>query len=112
MPDGGGVFFLEEFGIRGAAAFTDFLSDGSEELLCPLEYGIAAGIFWSGFSQQGVESFGGASKRCARRSSERLPYSNGRRPAIASKKSTPKALQKNVRSSRTTVLRRIPTAKA
>ena len=60
MPDGGGVFFLEEFGIRGAAAFTDFLSDGSEELLRSLEYGIAAGIFWTSFAQQGVESFGGA----------------------------------------------------
>ena len=47
MPDGGGVFFLEEFGIRGAAAFADFLSDGSEEFLCSLEYGIAAGIFWT-----------------------------------------------------------------
>ena len=51
MPDGGGVFFLEEFGIRGAAAFADFLSDGSEEFLCSLEYGIAAGIFSSSFVQ-------------------------------------------------------------
>ena len=58
MPDGGGVFFLEEFGIRGAAAFTDFLSDGGEELLCPLEYGIAAGISRTGIAQQGFESFG------------------------------------------------------
>ena len=62
MPDGGGAFFLEEFGVRGAAAFTDFLSDGGEELLRSLEYGIAAGIFWSGFVQQGVESFGSAIK--------------------------------------------------
>jgi hypothetical protein len=60
MPDGSGVFFLKELGIRGAAAFADFLSDGGEELLCSLEHGIAAGIFWSGFAQQGVESFGGA----------------------------------------------------
>ena len=58
MPHGGGVFFLEEFGIRGAAAFTDFLLDGGEELLCPLEYGIAAGISQTGFAQQGFESFG------------------------------------------------------
>jgi hypothetical protein len=27
MPHGSGVFFLEEFGIRGAATFTVFLSD-------------------------------------------------------------------------------------
>ncbi len=27
MPHGSGVFFLEEFGIRGATAFTDFLLD-------------------------------------------------------------------------------------
>jgi len=60
MPHGGGVFFLEEFRIRGAAAFTNFLSDGSEELLRSLEYGIAAGIFRSGFAQQGVEIFGSA----------------------------------------------------
>ena len=52
MPHGSGVFFLEEFGIRGAAAFTDFLVDGCEELLCPLEYGIAADIFWTGFAQK------------------------------------------------------------
>ena len=58
MPHGSGIFFLEEFGIRGAAAFTDFLLDGCEELLCPLEYGIAAGITRTGFAQQGFESFG------------------------------------------------------
>ncbi len=44
MPHGSGIFFLEEFGIRGAAAFTDFLPDGIEELLRSLEYGMAAGI--------------------------------------------------------------------
>jgi hypothetical protein len=27
LPNGGGVFFLEEFRIRGTAAFTDFLLD-------------------------------------------------------------------------------------
>jgi hypothetical protein len=58
MPHGSGVFFLEEFGIRGAAAFTDFLLDRGEELLCPLEYGIAAGVALTGFAQQGFESFG------------------------------------------------------
>ena len=58
MPHGGGVFFLEEFGIRGATAFTDFLLDGGEELLCPLEYGIAAGVSRTGIAQQGFESFG------------------------------------------------------
>jgi hypothetical protein len=52
------VFFPEEIGIRGAAAFADFLSDRCEELLCPLEYGIAAGITQTGFAQQGFESFG------------------------------------------------------
>jgi hypothetical protein len=52
------VFFLEEIGIRGAAALADFLSDRCEELLCPLEYGIAAGITRTGFAQQGFESFG------------------------------------------------------
>jgi hypothetical protein len=36
VPHSSGVFFLEEFGIRGAAAFTVFFSDGCEELLCPL----------------------------------------------------------------------------
>ena len=51
MPHGSGIFFLEEFGIRGAAAFTDFLSDGGEELLCPLEYGIAAGVPRTGIAQ-------------------------------------------------------------
>jgi hypothetical protein len=40
MPHGSGVFFLEEFGIRGAAAFTDFFLDGGEELLCLLKDGI------------------------------------------------------------------------
>ena len=59
MPHGGGVFFLEEFGIRGAAAFTDFLLDRGEELLSPLEYGVAAGISRTGIAQQGLESFGG-----------------------------------------------------
>ena len=58
MPDGGGVFFLEEFGIRGAAAFTDFLLDRGEELRCPLEYGIAGGISRTGIAQKGFESFG------------------------------------------------------
>jgi len=58
MPHGSGIFFLEEFGIRWAAAFTDFLLDGGEELLCPLEYGIAAGISRTGIAQQGFESFG------------------------------------------------------
>ena len=58
MPHGSGVFFLEEFGICGAAAFTDFLSDGGEELLCPLEYGMAASISRTGIAQQGIESFG------------------------------------------------------
>ena len=58
MPHGSGVFFLEEFRIRWAAAFTDFLLDGGEELLCPLEYGIAAGISRTGIAQQGFESFG------------------------------------------------------
>ncbi len=57
MPHGSGMFFLEEFGIRGAAAFTDFLSDGGEELLCPLEDGIAAGVARTGIAQQGFESF-------------------------------------------------------
>jgi lipopolysaccharide biosynthesis protein len=52
------VFFLEEFRIRGAAAFTNFLSDGCEELLCPLEYGMAAGISRTGIAQQGFESLG------------------------------------------------------
>ena len=51
MPHGSGVFFLEEFGIRGAAAFSDFLSDGCEELLSPLEYGIAAGVSRTGIAQ-------------------------------------------------------------
>jgi hypothetical protein len=59
MPHGSRVFFLEEFGIRGAAAFTDFLSDGGEELLCSLEYGMAAGVSRTGFAHQGFESFGG-----------------------------------------------------
>ena len=58
MPHGSGVFFLEEFRIRGAAAFTDFLSDGGEELLCRLNDGIAAGISSTGIAQQGFESFG------------------------------------------------------
>ena len=58
MPHGSGVFFLEEFRIRGTAAFTDFLSDGGEELLSPLEYGIAAGISRTGIAQWGFESFG------------------------------------------------------
>jgi hypothetical protein len=58
MPHGSGMFFLEELGIRGAAAFSDFLLDGGEELLCALEYGIAAGITRTGFAQQGFESFG------------------------------------------------------
>ena len=58
MSHSGGVFFLQEFRIRVAAAFTDFLSDGGEELLCPLEYGIAAGISRTGFAQQGFQSFG------------------------------------------------------
>jgi hypothetical protein len=58
MPHGSGVFFLEEFRIRWATAFTDFLLDGGEELLCPLEYGIAAGISRTGIAQQGFESFG------------------------------------------------------
>ncbi len=58
MPHGSGVFFLEEFGIRGAAAFTDFLPDGIEGLLRSLEYGMAAGISRSGFAQHGFESFG------------------------------------------------------
>ena len=58
MPHGSGVFFLKEFGIRGAAAFTDFLSDGGEELLSPLEDGIAAGVARTGIAQQGFESFG------------------------------------------------------
>ena len=44
--------------MRGAAAFTVFLSDGCEKLLCPLEYGIAAGVPWAGIAQQGFESFG------------------------------------------------------
>jgi hypothetical protein len=51
MPDGSRVFFLEEFGIRGATAFTDFLLDRGEELLCPMEYGIAAGVFRTGIAQ-------------------------------------------------------------
>jgi hypothetical protein len=51
MPHGSGVFFLEEFGIRGSTAFTDFLSDGGEELLSPLEYGIAAGVSRTGIAQ-------------------------------------------------------------
>jgi hypothetical protein len=58
MPHGSGVFFLEELGIRGATAFTDFLLDGGEELLCPLEYGVAAGISRTGIAQKGFESFG------------------------------------------------------
>ena len=58
MPHSGGIFFLEEFGIRWATAFTDFLLDGGEELLCPLEYGIAAGVARTGIVQQGFESFG------------------------------------------------------
>jgi len=58
MPYGSGIFFLEEFGIRGTAAFTDFLLDGGEELLCPLEYGIAADISRTGIAQQRFESFG------------------------------------------------------
>jgi len=58
VPHGSGIFFLEEFGIRGAAAFADFLLDGGEELLCPLEYGMAAGIYRTGFAQQGFQSFG------------------------------------------------------
>ena len=58
MPHGSGVFFLEEFGIRWATAFSDFLLDGGEELLCPLEYGIAAGISWTAIAQKGFESFG------------------------------------------------------
>ncbi len=62
MPDGGGVFFLEELGIRGAAAFTDFLPDGSEKLLCSLEYGITAGVSRTSFAHQGVESFCGRIK--------------------------------------------------
>jgi hypothetical protein len=78
MPDGGGVFFLEEFGIRGAAAFTDFLSDGIEELLRSVEYGIAAGIFCSGFAQQGVETFGGAIEEYTRTPATYEP--KGRKP--------------------------------
>jgi hypothetical protein len=31
VPHGRRVFFLEEFGFRGAASYTDFLSDGVEE---------------------------------------------------------------------------------
>ena len=58
MPHGSGVFFLEEFGIRGAAAFSDFLLDGGEELLSPLEDGIAAGVSRTGIAQKGFESFG------------------------------------------------------
>ena len=60
MPHGSRVFFLKEFGIRGAAAFADFLSDGSEEFLCSLEYRIATGISRTGIALQGFESFGGA----------------------------------------------------
>jgi hypothetical protein len=52
MPHGSGVFFLEEFGIRGSTAFADFLSDGGEELLSPLEYGIAAGVSRTGIAQK------------------------------------------------------------
>jgi hypothetical protein len=48
---------MEEFRICGATAFTDFLSDEGEELLCPLEYGVAAGITRTGIAQQGFESF-------------------------------------------------------
>ncbi len=58
MPHGSGVFFLEELRIRGTAAFTDFLLDRGEVLLCPLEYGIAAGIARTGIAQQGFKSFG------------------------------------------------------
>jgi hypothetical protein len=58
MPHGSGIFFLEEFGIRGATAFTDFLLDGGKELLCPLEDGFAAGISRTGIAQQKFESFG------------------------------------------------------
>ena len=57
MPHGSGMFFLEEFGIRGAAAFTDFLLDRCVELVCPLEYRIAAGITRAGSEKQGFESF-------------------------------------------------------
>jgi len=32
MPHGSGIFFLEELGIRGAAAFSDFLSKLRTEL--------------------------------------------------------------------------------
>ena len=78
MPHGSGVFFLEEFGIRGAAAFTDFLPDGIEELLRSLEYGIAAGIFCSGFAQQGVETFGGAIEEYTRTPATYEP--KGRKP--------------------------------
>ena len=46
------MFFLEEFGIRGSTAFTDFLSDGGEELLSPLEYVIAAGVSRTGIAQK------------------------------------------------------------
>ncbi len=52
MPHGSGVFFLEEFGIRGSTAFADFLSDGGEELLSPLEYVIAAGVSRTGIAQK------------------------------------------------------------
>jgi hypothetical protein len=52
------VFFLEEFRIRGAAAFADFLLDDGEELRCSLKYGIAASISRTVIAQQGFESFG------------------------------------------------------
>ena len=58
MPHSSGVFFLEEFGVRWATAFTDFLSDGGEELLCPLKDGMAAGISWTAIAQQGFQNFG------------------------------------------------------
>jgi hypothetical protein len=51
MSHGCGVFFMEEFGIRGATAFTDFLLDRGKELLSPLEDGIAAGISRTGIAQ-------------------------------------------------------------
>jgi hypothetical protein len=51
MPHGSGVFFVEEFRIRGVAAFTDFLSDGCEEALGLLDDGIAAGVSRIGSAQ-------------------------------------------------------------